>query len=280
MPREKGRHGVAHLVELAGFPARELKSVRKALQPSRLVDKDPPPSPVGQANSMHVPGCAGKVAASQCTRGLIGVKITRADTKRGALIFSYVFVYAWRQKLGFRRRLGHKPAQGFASRYLRGAFNGELKFTSVANNNHPLSVLRNSEVYGIEEAHLDNIIECAQRAVDFIEIPPTPVEHPANILEHPDVGLDALYSGDEDRKPVTRILEPQLVTAHAERLARRSADYDLCLRIYGVDCESDLLAVAFEVSVIRIAGVAILLIPQRLESLRLESKCKSATTCE
>jgi len=55
----------------------------------------------------------------------------------------------------------------------------------VADNNDPLSILRNAEVNRIEQTNFNCVIEALERINDFIQIPVVPIEETSHILEQP-----------------------------------------------------------------------------------------------
>lgn len=71
---------------------------------------------------------------------------------------------------------------------------GKSEVPTMANYDHPLSILRNAIVHCIEKLILDDVAEVAKCGSDLIEIPAVGVKNASDIFKHPNVGLKPCYS--------------------------------------------------------------------------------------
>jgi len=74
------RHGIANLLEAAGFLALELEPVGKALKPCALLNREATPSAIGQCDALHVASGTGQVPASHRSGGAVQVQVSRCDS--------------------------------------------------------------------------------------------------------------------------------------------------------------------------------------------------------
>ncbi len=68
------------------------------------------------------------------------------------------------------------------------------------------------------------------------------------------------------------------MSANAERLARRTANDNVCLWKLCFSRQRDLFAIAFEISPVRLTSISVLLEAKSLESLCLKAQRQPATT--
>ncbi len=64
----------------------------------------------------------------------------------------------------------------------------------MADNNHPLAILRNAKIYSIHQTQFDNVIQGAQRNQYLFKVVAVAVKNSADIFKHPNFRLN-LFNG-------------------------------------------------------------------------------------
>ncbi len=114
--RQQRRDGVAYLRELLHLVPAELESVWETLNPRRLANGDPAPSPIGKAHPLHVAGRSGEIAACDGTGRHVWIQVPRSGAMRLPLVFGYVRILFGREDLRSVRYCLHGVADCIADR--------------------------------------------------------------------------------------------------------------------------------------------------------------------
>lgn len=125
--------------------------------------------------------------------------------------------------------LRSQVGEGVARCDALGLVNRVVKFATMPHDDDALAILWHTMVDRVQKFELHDVAQSLEFSNDRIQIVFVAIHQPAHILKHPNVGLGLLDSRYECRKSVTCVANAVLVPPHAEWLAWRATNDDLCL---------------------------------------------------
>ena len=157
-------------------------------------------------------------------------------------------------------------------------FRKKLKFSAMSDDNHAFAILRHAIIHCIYQANFDDVIQRLQCLKNLFKIPAVAVKNSPDIFKYPNLRLNLLHGRNENWKPVSGIIQSHLMTANAERLARRPANDNIRLWKLGFRRQRDLFAITFEISPVGFTSIGVLFVTDCIKSLSFEAERKPAAT--
>lgn len=73
----------------------------------------------------------------------------------------------------------------------------------MPDDNHTLTILRHAIIHGVNQTNLNDIIQRLQRFKYLLKIPTVAVKDAPDIFKNPNLRLNLLHGGNENRETVS-----------------------------------------------------------------------------
>ena len=275
---QQRRHGIAYLRELLQFITAKLIPIRKTLQPCRFTLYDSPTPSIRQTDTLHIARRTRQITTGDCPRRKIRIEVTRPAAVRFTLVFSNITILRRRQEMAPLQRDAHRVSNRLANSNMADGLLRKRELGAMTNRNNSLAILGNAIINRIQAAKLDNVTTSPQFIQNKIKIPLMGMQQVPNILKQEDFRAQSFHRINKNRETVASILHPSLLSSHTERLAGRTTNQNVSIRIIKTDLKFFPMTDSLQILVIGVRRGRDHLVPNCFKSRGFKAKRKSATT--